>query len=323
MSRVTNTHNISLGLAVWLVSDDYDYIDDESYISVTGLLEPTRKIILTSRLDQSEASQDLVDLFDSRVGQALHKGIESTWQTQYVPALEKLGYPKKVIDRIRINPETEEEGTIPVYMEQRAIREIDGVRLGGKYDFVFDGQVQDFKKTKVFKYLKPESSANWIMQGSIYRWLNPEKITNDELVIQYLLLDWNRASSKCDPNYPSSPAPTRHFKLLSLSETESWIKQKLSQLKLYKDAPEEQIPECPDEALWRNPPKYSYYSDPTKTDRATKNFDNEAEAHLHMASKGKGIVRVRPGLVRACNYCPAQKICSQYQRMFANGEIAI
>lgn len=35
--------------------------------------------------------------------------------------------------------------------------------------------------------------------------------------------------------------------------------------------PDEEIPECTDEELWRSPTKYKYYSDPNKTSgRSTK-----------------------------------------------------
>ena len=37
---------------------------------------------------------------------------------------------------------------------------------------------------------------------------------------------------------------------------------------------------------------------------------------------GKGIVISKPGVVKACGYCPCAPICGQYQRLLASGDIA-
>ena len=43
---------------------------------------------------------------------------------------------------------------IPVYMEQRAYKELLGFKVSGKYDFVAEGKVQDFKSTSTFKHMQ-------------------------------------------------------------------------------------------------------------------------------------------------------------------------
>ena len=43
---------------------------------------------------------------------------------------------------------------IPVYMEQRAYKQVGKYKVSGKFDFVAEGRVQDFKSTGVF-ILKP------------------------------------------------------------------------------------------------------------------------------------------------------------------------
>lgn len=323
--RYTNHAGIDLAAAVWLAHDDYDHNDDPSHISVTGLIKPIRQIILTQRVPLESRTPDLVELFDSRVGQALHYGVESAWVHHYESSMQKLGYAPHIIASVRINPEKEEPDTIPVYTEVRTFKTIvvNGVTftLSGKIDLIIEQRLRDIKKTKVYKYQNPGSAGQWVLQGSIYRWLNPEKIQHDELVIQYVLLDWSRGLISRDPSYPAHPLPTRSFRLMGLQETEQWIRNRLALLLKLRDAPDADLPECTDEELWRGSPVYKYYSKPDNK-RASKNFDDHGEALNYAASKGKGVVKIAPGLVRACNYCAAASICLQRQRLLLAGDLA-
>lgn len=327
--RLSNNAGVDLAAAVWLAYDSYDYNDDPRHISVTGLIKPVRQIILAQRIPAESRTTDLVELFDSRVGQAVHAGFEGAWKDHYRSSMQKLGIPQHVIDSVRINPEKEEPDTIPVYTEVRTHRivVVDGVEfhISGQVDLIIEGRLRDVKKTKVYKYLNPGSASSWRLQGSIYRWLNPEKIHNAELVIQYVLLDWSRGDLRRYPDYPSHPVPTRSFGLMGLQETEQWIRNRLALLRQLKDAPDADLPECTEEELWRGPTVYKYYADPAKAaagGRSTKNFEDEGEARNFAASKGKGIVMPSPGLVRACNYCACAPICQQRERLFAAGHLA-
>lgn len=329
MTRLTNHSNVHLAAAVWLAHDDYDYQDDPNHISVTGLIRPIRQIILAQRVPVEERTTDLVELFDSRVGQALHTGVEVAWKQHYRTSMQKLGMPAHIIDLVRINPEKEEPDTIPVHTEIRSFKTVivNGVTyiVSGKVDLILDGRLTDFKKTKVFRYQNPGSAGPWVLQGSIYRWLNPEKIQHAELDIQYALLDWARGAVSRDPNYPPHPLPTRKFPLMGMQETEQWIHDRLALLQQLKDAPDALIPECTEEELWRGPTQYRYFGNPetaAKGGRSTKNFDDLASANQFAAEKGKGVVVPKPGVVRACGYCPAAPVCLQRQRLFAAGELA-
>lgn len=329
MSRLTNHNGVHLAAAVWLAHDDYDHNDDPSHISVTGLIRPIRQSILAKRVPVEERTTDLVDLFDSRVGQALHSGVEDAWLNHYRTSMQKLGQPAHIIDLVRINPETEDPDTIPVYTEVRTFRTIvvNGVKfiISGKIDLIIDGQLADVKKTKVYKYQNPGSAGQWVLQGSLYRWLNPEKIRNAELVIQYALLDWARGNIGRYPDYPAHPLPTRTFGLMGLQEIEQWVHNRLALLQQLKDAPDDQLPECTEEDLWRGPTQFKYYGNPETAKaggRSTKNFDDQASANNHLVDKGKGVVIPKPGVVRACGYCQAATICKQRERLFAAGELA-
>jgi hypothetical protein len=105
-----------------------------------------------------------------------------------------------------------------------------------------------------------------------------------------------------------------------LSDTEKWVTHKLEQLEKYSKTPQDQLPPCSDEDLWRSDPKFKYYSDPEKakdpTARSTKNFETLADAAAFKAEKGKGVVVTVPGEVKRCPFCPAYDICNQRREYF-------
>ena len=255
-----------------------------------------------------------MDLLASSRGNALHGAIERAWVFHYREAMEKLGYPKRVIDAVRINPETPEPDTLPVYLEQRAEVEIDGMVVGGKYDMILDGELTDNKSTSVYAYIKQTGEEKWQLQGSIYRLINKQKVTSDYFNIQYVFVDWKRGFVGTTPGYPATPVLGQRIPLLSLQETEAYVRAKIAELKQYWNAPEEQLPKCSDEDLWRDPPVHKYYSKPDAK-RSSKNFDDLGSANAHLAEKGKGFVKTFPGRAKACDYCAGRSLCSQFALM--------
>ncbi len=325
---VTNNSGISLEMAVWLMHDEYDYIKEENYISATGLMKPLRHILLPSRIpDEEKIAPDVEEYIATAMGSALHAGIEKSWSNgNFQVALRRLGYPEDVIARIRVNPTPEElaacENAIPVYIEQRRVREITvmGVtfKVGGKFDMVCDGRVTDTKSTSVYAWIFGGREEQYQLQGSIYRWLNPDKITENEIRINYIFTDWSKFDSKTRKDYPDKRVKHIDVPLLSIPDTEIWIRNKLTQLISNQDKHEKQLPECTTEELWMSDPKYKYYADPMKADggkgKSTKNFDNMTEASAHMAEKMKGTVITIPGTPKRCGYCPAFPVCTQREK---------
>ena len=319
---ITNNHGVSLALAVWLVNDDYDYNGAEHYISVTALMRPLRQIILPSRLDQSKREVDVVDLASRAMGNSLHDSIEKAWVKNHYRNLMKLGYPEDVIKRVLINPTPEElaaaKDPIPVYIEQRALRKLGKWTVGGKFDMVAEGIVQDNKSTSAWTWVYGGRDSDHALQGSCYKWLNPDKITEDFIRINYIFTDWAKANLG-NAKYPRHRVDSKDIPLLDVTETEAWMTQKISLVEKYMDAPEKEIPECSSEELWMSDPEYKYYADPAKTaGRSTKNFDNLAEARAFMATKaGKGVIKTIPGEPKRCGYCDAFDACSQKDKYFS------
>lgn len=324
---MTNNAGLDLAIAVWLCVDEYEYDDRPNAISVSKLIKPIRQVILGKRVPLEQRIPDVLDRVKASIGHVLHRGIEHAWKHHYAGSLKKLGYPNRVIDAVRINPDKIEPDTIPVFTEFRNEKEIDGFIVSGQVDLIVDWRLRDAKSTTVWGYTTEKSVEIWKLQGSIYRWLNPEKIQHDELLIQYLLLDWNRAASKRDASYPPHAVPTRAIDLMPLRETEQWIKARLELLRTYWDAPESEIPECSEEDLWRSQPVYKYYANPAATGRSTKNFEGETaeyDSRQHMINKG-GVGRIDrvAGEVKACPYCPAFDLCTQKDRLIAEGSLFV
>ena len=321
MDRLTNNSGIGLALAVWLAHDEYDNgagsVDapEGELISVTSLLKPTRQFVLAQRVPPEDRVLDVLDMSASRFGHAMHSSIENAWEKGYRNAMTRLGYPQKVIDSVRINPEVEEEGAINVYLEQRYFRKADGVVISGQFDEIINGELNDTKTTSVYAYINGSKEEDHQRQGSIYRWINPEKVTSDIMRIQFIFTDWRRSEARINPEkYPQNRVHEHKIQLLSLTETENFIKEKLREIRANINLPEKDIVRCTDKELWKSDPVYKYYSDPAKAQsggRSTKNFSNLQEAHSHQAKVGKGVVITVPGQVRACGYCPAFSICTQ------------
>ena len=317
-----NTSAVPLSVAVFLATDNYDH--DTSTISATALLKPLRQLILSARVSNEDAVVDLIQLVPSRMGSAIHDGIERAWKDNYKVAMTALGYPKKVIDKVQINPKPEQliDGAIPIYLEQRAKKQVGKHIVSGKFDFVGDGRVEDFKTTSVYTAIHGTNDEKYSWQGSIYRWLNPKLVTKDQMAIQFIFTDWSRQKAMQDPKYPPQRIQQRIIPLKSIQETDAFIKRKLNQIDELWDLPEDKLPLCTDEELWRSDPVFKYYKNPQKTARSTANFDSKQEAYLRLAQDGNvGIVVEKPGQVTACKYCSAFSICSQKDQLIAAGDL--
>lgn len=325
-TKYANTSSVPLSLAVFLATDHYDHNDNPNTISATTLIKPTRQVVLSARVPETHNVVDLERMVASRMGTAIHDGIERAWIGNYHRAMKDLGYPQKVIDRVVVNPhpELDTTGFIPVYLEQRVERKVGNYTITGKFDFVGEGRVEDFKTTSVYTAINGTNDEKYSWQGSIYRWLNPTLITRDEMAIQFIFTDWSAAKARADQSYPQKRFQQRIIPLKSIQETEAFVHRKLKDLEKYWDAPEEVIPPCTDEDLWRSTPEFKYYKNPAKMTRSTKNFDTYHEAHQRFMEDGQvGVIVEKPGQVTACKYCSAFPVCMQKDRLVASGDLTL
>src|SRR5690606_14025564 len=315
----TNEHGIPLALAAWLLHDEYDYVQDPRYFSVTTLMKPVRQIILAARAKAVQRTKDLSECIASSLGSAYHTGVENAWTNgNHVKPLRAMGYSEEEINSILINPTDDQLAENPdaptIYVEQRTIRTVGDYRIGGKFDIVMFGEVQDNKSTSVYTYLLGGKDDDYILQGSLYRWLNPKKINASTIQINFLFTDWKKADSLSRPDYPKTRIATKSYQLIPIVEVEVWVRNKLNEISRYWDAPEEEIPHCTDSDLWLSDPQFRYYADSTITDpsvRSTKNFTSLAEATQYQREKGKGVVLPAPRIAKRCSFCDGFPLCTQ------------
>lgn len=327
-TRYSHVSEVPLSLAVWLATDTYDYNPDPFTISATTLLKPLRQIILPARLEPTDALVSLPDMVKSRIGSAIHDAIERSWLNNHRNALAAMGFPKHIQERVLVNPSAIELASrpdaIPVYLEQRLTRKLGKWTVTGKFDFVGEGRVTDFKSTTVWTYLQQVNNTKYTEQGSIYRWLDPKLITADEMDLVFIFTDWkaSQANQASDPSYPSRGFKRQVFQLNSLADTERFIRRKLDLIETYWDAPEASIPQCTDDELWRSEPTWKYYRNPLKTTRSTRNFTSKHDAYTRLAEDGgTGIVKEVPGQATACKYCAAFPLCGQKDLLIEAGDL--
>ena len=323
----TNKNNVSLALAVFLMYDNYEYDERPNSISATGLIKPLRQLVLSKQNPALLKTVDIADLVATRMGSAIHKGCEDAWTDpeNVKNALKVLGASEDAIDNIKINPPYIKPGETPVYVEQRAEKEILDFVISGKYDLVLDGTLNDYKSTSVWTYIFDSNADSYVKQGSIYKWLSPDKITSDYININYIFTDWSAAKARMDTkSYPQIKTLTKQYPLWSTEETENWIMNKIEAYKALANTPQEGLPQCTDEELWATEETFKYYKNPNKLDRSTKNFKTMDEALVRKSADGDvGIIKTVPGEVKACRYCPVIGICTQAETMLAEGRLTL
>lgn len=320
---MTNSE-LPLLLALWLAIDDYDSHPEFDKLSATTLLRSPRYIIgqlrklfpekfpkelLVNDL-MTTSNDDLEALIPSRIGTAVHNAVEQAWLQNKERGLARLGYSDSVIKDVVINPTTVETTHIPVYLEQRLEKEIDGYRITGKFDAVIDGQLNDIKKTSTFTWTSGCNDMKYMLQGSIYRWLNPTIITKSTVLINFIFSDWSKFRAAADTNYPQSKIIGKEYSLLSIKETEAYIRNKIRLVKKYLYVPLLQIPCCTKEDLFSSPPTYKYYKDGfTEGKRSTKNFDSLSEAELYMSKNfGRGEIITQYKDPFMCPFCNPEEV---------------
>ncbi len=328
MAKYSNIAGVSLSVAVWLAHDEYDHNDDPFTISVTSLIKPVRQIVLTKRVIETGTPEpiEIIGQVASSMGTAFHDSIERAWLSDKLKdTLKEIGIAPRVIKRIVINPDPENlpDKCIPVYMELRSSRKVGRWTISGKFDFLMAGQLEDFKSTGTYAYVNKSNDAKFRLQGSLYKWLNPVIVTEDDILIQYIFTDWMAVRAKADDKYPSQRVLEYRIPLHSVAETERYVKARLSQIDELEDVADELLPDCTPEELWQNKPIFKYYKNPAtaaKGGRSTKNCDSLLEANqLKAKNGGAGIVKTVYGEAKACNYCSAASVCGQRDRLIEEG----
>lgn len=321
--KYTNKDNIPLVLCVLFLSDNYDYNRSEKTISATSLLDTTKQIILSQKLT-GEGVEDVSDRIASSLGSAIHTALEQAWLNKPHEIMESLGYPADTGDKLIVNPKYKEglSECIPVYVEQRASKQIAGWTVTGKFDIIIDGRLNDLKNRQAYAYIFQSNAEKDILQASIYRWLNQDKVTQEDFSILWLFTDWSKKEARQNKDYPQKRWMEQKYFLKPIEVIEEYIVNKLNSIDKLLDRPECELPDCTKEDLWMDDPVWKYYKDPTKTARSTKNFTSQSEANMRLIKDGNvGLVVEYKAYAKRCGYCPCSTICEQYLDLKSKGLI--
>lgn len=312
-----NEANLPLPLQMFLVNYRYNPQSsnfNDPIISASSFTRSTRYIIceLISRYPDKFPHYDVniiqdLDLqhkISSTIGSAVHTGIEDSINN-YERNLELLGYDKKFIDRVCINPTEPSPDKINIYTEKRVFKQVDNFVVSGQFDCVIDGELHDYKTTSTYVYMSGVNVDKFILQGSIYRWLNQDLITSDYIVIDYIFTDWSSRGKFSNKDYPEYKAMSVKYPLLSIYETEKFIKEKLNKVVRYWNTKIEDIPCCSQELTNNGKSVFKFYKTGfIEGKKSTKNFDSFSEAMLYKQKNGGigDIIEVKPKIY-PCIYC--------------------
>ena len=322
MKLVTNDLHIDNIIATWLAANSYTGYKPGKYISATTLLKSTQQQVLQLRAQNNEDVVQVIDistLLKSRIGTAIHADIQQCWENPQlrIPALQTLGIPNELITKIDVNPAIPNEEHVNLYFEHREEKEFKGWTISGQFDLVVGDTLHDFKSTSTYTYIHKIKDQDYIEQGSIYRWLNPDLIKDDFLTIHYIFTDWQAIKAKSTEGYPPHPFVSVKLPLMSLNETESMITERL--MKIEANLDREDLPPCDPHTLMQE--EVWQYFPTSQALRASKNFNNPVEANAYLASKGFGFIKKKPTEPKGCSYCNCRGICKQYETFKAQGLI--
>jgi hypothetical protein len=260
-------------------------------------MKPVRASVLASRYaDKMEI--DVSELIASKLGSSIHDSIE------------------------KIN-------TPDVTKEQRTTREVQigdiTFTVSGKYDVLTfkegEWQLRDIKTTSVWAYILGGKDEEYCKQLSIYRWLlSTRHDVKDVAYIDFIFTDWQGSKAKQDKDYPQQRIMASYkIDLMSLEDTEKYIKERLNEYLKHRNTPDEQLPRCIDKELWRTETTFAVMK--VGNQKATKVCNSQKEAELYIADKQiqKSFIETRPGKVKRCRYCQSAPYCNQYSYYLANG----
>ena len=167
--------------------------------------------------------------------------------------------------------------------------------------------IGDYKVVPTFKHNQLDEYYDQLnIQAALARQASYD-VTGLKVVA--IFKDWMESRSKLSEHYPPTPIVEYDVPMRDADELDDWIDSRLRQIV------GDELPECSPDERWMRDDKWAVLK--PKAKRATKVFDNKAEAEsfLEVALKGKGHVDHRPATPIRCinNYCGVAEWCAQWQ----------
>lgn len=284
MRKITNRLGLPQSMVEVLRKDDYDYDYDKKTLSTTDLIG-SHHITLLGKEHGNDIEEDVADKIYSFLGNCVHALFEKTGS----------GRSEERIDCL-----------------------VKGFKLTGKFDYIMNGELWDYKVTSVYK-IKDGVPKEWEEQLNIYSFLcKKNKIKVNTLHVGCILRDWSIGESFRSNGYPKEAVV--HFKIRrwTYEECDKFIVGKIKEYEAMLHGRKER--KCTAKEMWASPEKFAVKK--TGNKRATKVFDNIelAQKLIDSLSLSAGyFIEIRPAIYTRCDrYCNFNKWCKVYQERHEN-----
>ena len=235
---------LSDALYIWRNYNAYKGKRSKEFLSSSSMNSDIRYLVLSKRCPTTTS-------IATRLGTAVHTQIELMIQDPEGRKLLKKGrgYSDNVINNMVVNPEVVLPHQFPIYQEQRRTSSVNGINISGQFDLVWNGVLEDFKTVGTYSYVNFDPNK-YKMQGSVYKWLFPDLIKADYMLLSMIFKDW-RTDQSVKIEYPSEPEYSFKVPLYSVEETQRFLEQKTKEYLEYMDKNENELPICSDEQRWK------------------------------------------------------------------------
>lgn len=201
-----------------------DYFNDAD-LSVTEIINPAQMVVLQKR-HINELEQDVSERFWSAMGRSMHL--------------------------LLANHTTQES----VVYEKRMYQEVEGLKLGGQFDF-YDKTTKTLSDYKfvgwfAWKMAKQAGKPEWEAQLNCYRWLlwKESKELADRLEIVCLIRDWMESGKAKEKEYPETPVARLTIPIWPIERAEAYIRERVLAYKKAAILDARTLPKCTDAERW-------------------------------------------------------------------------
>jgi len=321
--KITNKLDLPQPIVDAIRANWYGGGGEHRFASVTELIKPVKQFLLGKR-HADELEQDAADMIWTLMGSAIHKVVEAA-----------------DIDN--------------AIQEERLSVSFKGARITGGFDLYHEGIVSDVKFTSVWSYIYGSRIKDWTIQLNLYAWLLERYGFNvDGIEVLAIFRDWSRHKAQADPSYPK-PVERIRLELWDEEQVETWLEERIAEIKACDELPDDLIPECSPSERWEEPDRFAVMKPGAQ--RALRVFDSidEARQFVNGHKEADRFAVMKPGAQRAlrvfdsidearqfvsahkeadnlrivtrseppkrcAEFCPVNRFCHYYRAMGMNAE---
>lgn len=261
-----------------------------SDFSATKLIAPIQMTILTNRYKDNLKIKDVSDFSWAMFGSLAHSAIEEA------------------------SRRTLEGGLTEVRLYATLL----GKTISGKMDRYIDGEIKDWKFTKVYKW-KKKDFTEWEQQMAVLTYLlRVNGYPVNKISITMHLRDFT-ANDSYKKGYPDCEWQVIDIPVWSQEKCESYIVERLNRLEQSASLSDKALADfypCSDKECWQDIKDWSILKIGAKS--ATKCFDNEEDCRSYFQEKQMDfdkyvIVKRMTERKRCLKWCDVSHVCSQFQ----------